>query len=594
MAALESIASRPFSSLSLSRQSRIANAIGTFAVRLSGGEPRQLGDYLASRSRAGKLLFPPALHTAREQRVLANIRDMHASAATSQRSSLLALVAGEHSRAELAGVGFNFSSTQLATAVGKAACRDFGLSGYQRHTPAAHAPVSDAVKELIITYLIRNSRQSCLTTPAVDAIPCLSNQVYHLEVPKRCIYDKIMTDHPGTKLSLSTFYKICPKNFRKPRKKTDMCQVKELCADSIGVRYRLTELVQVCVVGEKIKRQFSSAMPGTATYDHLKKELEVYRCHLYFKDKQQQLYRQSVARTTPTSCVVTMDFKQNMCVGGGPVETGRVYYAKKQVSVLGIAVHYRDDMNNLRVRYVDFLSEILSHDSLFAGDCLTKLCELPFMRQFREICIWADAGPHFRSGEFMHHVFRRLPMTHPARFYMNYFAEQHGKNICDSHFGVLSRWHKEGEASRDIRNIGDLLTLFQAKADAQAQRGEGANADTVFEIYSRDTPRSDIHRLVVPHFRAYMGFAMASDERELLASTTSTLNAVDYMHISCSVRVVKDDRRTKYAPATRTVTTADIDTMMGSRSRLTQAKRAQLTPGITTDQDGDIIMTDGE
>jgi hypothetical protein len=347
----------------------------------------------------------------------------------------------------------------------------------------------------------------------------------------------------------------------------------------------------VCVVGEKIKRKFSSATPGTADYDHLKKEMKVYNAHLFFKENQQRLYQRSVERTTPTSCVVVMDFKQNISTGGGPVETGQAFYNKKQISVLGFAVHYRDNLNNLRVRYVDFLSEILSHDSLFAGDCLTKLCESSFMRQFREICLWADAGPHFRSAEFMHHVFRRLPTTHPARFYMNYFAEQHGKNICDSHFGVLSRWHTDGETSRNINTIGDLAALFRAKVQAQAQRGEGANADTVFEIYSRDTPRSEIHRLAVPHFRAYMGFTTVRGE--LLASTTSTLDGADYTRISCSVKVVRDQRRTRFAPTTCGVPVG-MDSMMGPRSRRTQAERMQLTPGVTIDQDGDVVMGDGQ
>jgi hypothetical protein len=92
--------------------------------------------------------------------------------------------------------------------------------------PAARAPISDATKDLIVDYLLRNSRQSCLTASATDAAPTSSNHVYHLEVSKRHVYDQLMADHPETKLSLSTFYKNCPKNFRKPRKMTDMCYVR--------------------------------------------------------------------------------------------------------------------------------------------------------------------------------------------------------------------------------------------------------------------------------------------------------------------------------------------------------------------------------
>ena len=59
-----------------------------------------------------------------------------------------------------------------------------------------------------------------------------------------------------------------------------------------------------------------------------------------------------------------MDFKENIRVGGGPVETGTCFYSKKQVSVLGFAVHFRDEYGVIRLKYFDYLSEVLSHDSL--------------------------------------------------------------------------------------------------------------------------------------------------------------------------------------------------------------------------------------
>jgi len=77
-----------------------------------------------------------------------------------------------------------------------------------------------------------------------------------------------------------------------------------------------------------------------------------------------------------------MDFKENLRVGSGPVETGACFYKKKQVSVLGFAVYYIDEFNNRAMRYFDFLSEILSHDSLFVTDCISKLLAQPFMARF--------------------------------------------------------------------------------------------------------------------------------------------------------------------------------------------------------------------
>ena len=51
------------------------------------------------------------------------------------------------------------------------------------------------------------------------------------------------SEHPEVKLSLSTFYKLCPNNYKKAQKKTDMCQIciKEKKAEnSLSINNSLT------------------------------------------------------------------------------------------------------------------------------------------------------------------------------------------------------------------------------------------------------------------------------------------------------------------------------------------------------------------
>ena len=126
--------------------------------------------------------------------------------------------------------------------------------------------------------------------------------------------------------------------------------------------------------------------------------------------------------------------------------------------------------------------------------------------------------------------------------------EYHGKSVVDGHFGVLSRWHRDGEASRDLTSLDELLRLFREKACEQRQRG-GNNSDTVFDVYSRDTPRGMLPKLVVPNFRSYLSFILW--EGTLWASTLSTLNYREYTGATYRVKVVRDRRSTKYAPTSR-------------------------------------------
>ena len=84
----------------------------------------------------------------------------------------------------------------------------------------------------------------------------------------------------------------------------------------------------------------------------------------FLKINRENFLKKSIENTTNTSCVIILDFKQNFKIGDGLIETNQQFYDKKQISVLGFAIYYKDNNNNLITRYVDFLSEILSHDSL--------------------------------------------------------------------------------------------------------------------------------------------------------------------------------------------------------------------------------------
>ena len=123
-------------------------------------------------------------------------------------------------------------------------------------------------------------------------------------------------------------------------------------------------MCQVWVAGKKAVRSLqqisaptdNSPAAAAPVITLLKDQVSLYRRHLFFKEQQQRLYRKSIDRCTGSSCVVTMDFKENFRVGGGPVETGRQYFNKKQVSVLSFAVHYRDVDGDVQIRYLYYFS----------------------------------------------------------------------------------------------------------------------------------------------------------------------------------------------------------------------------------------------
>jgi hypothetical protein len=214
----------PFSSQSASRRSQIATGVCNHIITSSGGQPEELVEYLAHHSHKGKELLSSTRHAEKMTRVIRRIGLMYASAPQRQRPSILALLAPEYRcHSEMAAIGIPCSRSQFRTASEKAANERFGLSGHRPHLPASRAPIDDTIKRLVIDYLHRNSRVSCSTT---SARRCASSvPVYYLEKTKLAVYNQLMAEHPNLKISRSAFYKLCPRNFKKGRKRTDMCSV---------------------------------------------------------------------------------------------------------------------------------------------------------------------------------------------------------------------------------------------------------------------------------------------------------------------------------------------------------------------------------
>ena len=69
-----------------------------------------------------------------------------------------------------------------------------------------------------------------------------------------------------------------------------------------------------------------------------------------------------------------MTSKRNIKLGGGPEEVNQDFYNRQQCSVFGCAVIYFDpDKKQNKTIYVDYLSDVLSHDGVFVRDCISDL-----------------------------------------------------------------------------------------------------------------------------------------------------------------------------------------------------------------------------
>ncbi|KAI9294929.1 hypothetical protein K502DRAFT_349508 [Neoconidiobolus thromboides FSU 785] len=81
-------------------------------------------------------------------------------------------------------------------------------------------------------------------------------------------------------------------------------------------------------------------------------------------------------------------FKQNMEIGTRPDSINLDHYDKQGISVLGFGVLYLKGDKAIGKVYFDYLSEILNHDSAYAGDCLIDLISTELLfKKFTKIDI---------------------------------------------------------------------------------------------------------------------------------------------------------------------------------------------------------------
>src|SRR5579871_1017768 len=107
-----------------------------------------------------------------------------------------------------------------------------------------------------------------------------------------------------------------------------------------------------------------------------------------------------------------MDFKKNLKLGSSPNELNQDFYNRKNCSVLGIYLIYKDNNNKIKKEYKYFFSDILSYDSLFIKECLYQLLSSISFPKFKYLSIWIDNARYFYSKEIASYILSEIPQKY--------------------------------------------------------------------------------------------------------------------------------------------------------------------------------------
>ena len=147
-----------------------------------------------------------------------------------------------------------------------------------------------------------------------------------------------------------------------------------------------------------------------------------------------------------------------MLKGHGPRETSGQYYEQNTRTLIGFGIYFYDSIKmKIKCIRVDIISDILTTNALSTNRSFRYLLKQEFFKNIdcKSLIIWADCGTHFRSAENSHFFLVELPLLGYS-VEINYFSEKHGKNGCDQHFSVVSKFLEYDSYIKRVK----MLSLF--------------------------------------------------------------------------------------------------------------------------------------
>src|SRR5579871_643240 len=197
-----------------------------------------------------------------------------------------------------------------------------------------------------------------------DIQPILSNKKIEIYTPVKYLnnsisnlYKKNKQDNLTKKINRSSFYNNIPKEYKKAKKFIDLYPICESHKKNIQC-------------WRSLKNKLSIKTFQLININILKIKIEYSKYYKIFIDIQRACFHTEIFNLKSQHGILLMDFKENLKLEGSPNELNQDFYNRKNYSVLGIYLIYKDNNNKIKKEYKDFFSDILSYDGLFIKEYL--------------------------------------------------------------------------------------------------------------------------------------------------------------------------------------------------------------------------------
>ncbi|KAL1914114.1 uncharacterized protein VTP21DRAFT_1104 [Calcarisporiella thermophila] len=168
-------------------------------------------------------------------------------------------------------------------------------------------------------------------------------QVRYLNDTKLNIFKRFKISNPDFKIFKSKLYSLIPKFFKKSCKKTDICEVCVEGKKNIDNLRRIQREIHNgrignCFAGEVEHCEREVTEEDKERLEKLKEKVAIYTSDQRFVDERKSMFAKNSRELDENKRILIMDFKENLRLGSGPVETGKTFFSKQQCSCLGMVL----------------------------------------------------------------------------------------------------------------------------------------------------------------------------------------------------------------------------------------------------------------
>ena len=213
----------------------------------------------------------------------------------------------------------------------------------------------------------------------------------------------------------------------------------------------------------KLSKKYTDYCKTCFKYEENKISEEIFNQHINMKSFQYSKKKDDINNIKEDEIVIIFDFKMNIKLSG-PKQVSEEFYKPIEKTCLGIIIYYKNG-KEIKMKYIDLLSDNLNHDAIFIINSIEYLKEnIDIFYEKKNIKFWFDCGTHFRNLQIINYLFL-LHKEENYKIELNFFIEGHGKNECDTHFSVLNKYLEYIYLKERIENIDTLIERLNKKKE---------------------------------------------------------------------------------------------------------------------------------